>query len=169
MLVKLVGIRIWWGSVAQARLQAEINCIKAAGEPLFVEDFQRPPVADEDNVAWYLLTLADIMPADLQLPVSRFSSGDDAPPVDENEYFHRAAEAIALVRPRATGGLGCQVRKSAFNREEVSSRCDASYGTWTFMATSDVGRMGPAHGCCRPLASELALKPVCPMMAPPEK
>ncbi len=51
VLVVLVGLRWWWDVVAHRELQAEIDRIQAAGEPLFPSDFDSPYVPDEQNAA----------------------------------------------------------------------------------------------------------------------
>jgi hypothetical protein len=50
----LVGVRIWWGRVADARLHAAVEARRAAGEPVLLEDFVRAPIPDEKNAATYL-------------------------------------------------------------------------------------------------------------------
>jgi len=50
-LAALAAIRLWWGHVAHNRLQAEIERVRAAGEPIFPEDFDPPPVPDDENAA----------------------------------------------------------------------------------------------------------------------
>jgi len=56
LLVLLVALRLWWGWIAERRLQAEIDRIVAAGEPIYPEDFDpKEPIPDEENAAKYLL------------------------------------------------------------------------------------------------------------------
>jgi hypothetical protein len=56
LLLLLVGLRWWWGWDAHRRLQAEIDQIVAAGEPIYPEDFDPPePVPDDENAAKLLL------------------------------------------------------------------------------------------------------------------
>lgn len=48
----VVVLRIWWGYEAHRRLQAEIDRIQAAGEPIFPKDFDPTDVLpDSDNAA----------------------------------------------------------------------------------------------------------------------
>lgn len=49
----LVGIRIWWGKLAQKRLDANIAAIRASGEPALAVDMNEEPVPDADNAAYY--------------------------------------------------------------------------------------------------------------------
>jgi hypothetical protein len=53
-LLILIAVRIWWGWVADARLQAAVEARRAAGEPVALEDFIHPPIPDEDNAAYFL-------------------------------------------------------------------------------------------------------------------
>lgn len=52
-LLLVLGVRLWWGHVAHSRLDAEIARIQAAGEPIFLDDFEVEPVPDEENAAYY--------------------------------------------------------------------------------------------------------------------
>ncbi|MBN1343619.1 MAG: hypothetical protein JXQ73_13105 [Phycisphaerae bacterium] len=63
IVVGLVGLRAWWGQVAARRLRAEIERIQAAGEPIFPNDFDPPPVSDEENGALMLIRAAEAIPA----------------------------------------------------------------------------------------------------------
>ncbi len=61
MIVAALGLRLWWGYEANRRLQAEIERIQAAGEPLFPEDFDPPSVPDERNAALWYIKAAEAM------------------------------------------------------------------------------------------------------------
>lgn len=93
VLVLLSLLRWWWGREADKRLNAEIARIKARGEPLFLEDFKAPPVADEENAAKALMD-ALAMWDETNLVV------------DERKYLADNAEALALVR-KARDMPGC--------------------------------------------------------------
>ena len=72
LLVLLGAMRWYWGWEADRRLQAEIDRIRAAGEPIFPEDFDPPePVPDEDNAALALIRAANALtvPPDFQLTI----------------------------------------------------------------------------------------------------
>jgi hypothetical protein len=66
-LAALVGIRLWWGHIADARFQAKINEYRAAGEPVYAADFDAGTAPDRDSavqtldkaVAAVSLTTAD--------------------------------------------------------------------------------------------------------------
>ncbi len=53
LLVALIVLRVWWGWEAGRRLQAEIDKYIAAGEPVFIADFeaQLAEVPDDQNAA----------------------------------------------------------------------------------------------------------------------
>jgi hypothetical protein len=54
-LLLLVAVRWWWGWEAERRLQAQIAKYRAAGQPVFPQDFNRAsPVPDDQNGAHYL-------------------------------------------------------------------------------------------------------------------
>lgn len=56
LLVALFALRVWWGWEASRRLQAEIDRIIAAGEPIFPEDFDpKEIISDEQNAARLLM------------------------------------------------------------------------------------------------------------------
>ncbi len=56
LLAALVGLRLWWGWEANRRLQAEIDRIIAAGEPIYPEDFDpKEAIPDEQNAARLLV------------------------------------------------------------------------------------------------------------------
>lgn len=47
----LVAARLLWGWEADRRMRAKIAEYRAAGEPVLIEDFQRPPIPDDENAA----------------------------------------------------------------------------------------------------------------------
>lgn len=51
LILGVLGFRQVWLARAEARLQARIDAIHARGEPVLIEDFTYPDVADEDNSA----------------------------------------------------------------------------------------------------------------------
>lgn len=58
LILALAVLRWWWGYEAERRLQAKIDEYHAAGQPVTLEDFQFPPVPDEDNAAYFLMQAA---------------------------------------------------------------------------------------------------------------
>jgi len=63
LLLFLLALRLWWGHVIDQRYQSELDRYRAAGEPIRPEDFDPPPVADEDNAALlYLEAINTIVP-----------------------------------------------------------------------------------------------------------
>ncbi|MBU0617471.1 MAG: hypothetical protein KKI02_07125, partial [Planctomycetes bacterium] len=59
LILALSALRWWWGCEAERRLQAKIDEYRAAGQPVTIEDFQFPPVPDEDNAAHFLMKAAE--------------------------------------------------------------------------------------------------------------
>src|SRR3989304_269656 len=56
LLVVLFALRLGWGWEANRRLQAEIDKIIAAGEPIYPEDFDpKEDIPDEQNAARLLI------------------------------------------------------------------------------------------------------------------
>ncbi len=59
LIVFLFVLRLWWGWEAHRRLQAEIDRIRASGEPIFPEDFDPPQkIPDDQNAALALIKAA---------------------------------------------------------------------------------------------------------------
>ncbi len=58
LFVALFALRLWWGWEANRRLQAEIDRIIAAGEPIYPEDFDPKEEIPDDQNAARLLILA---------------------------------------------------------------------------------------------------------------
>ena len=59
-VLSLAGVRVWWGHVAESRLQAKIAEYRAAGQPVLIEDFAVEPVPDEENGAYFLRQAASL-------------------------------------------------------------------------------------------------------------
>ncbi|MDB5353991.1 MAG: hypothetical protein JWN24_444 [Phycisphaerales bacterium] len=66
LIVALAGLRWWWGHEAQRRIDALVADAHAKGEPILPEDFDSPPVPDDQNAA-IPLKQAETMP-DLNAP-----------------------------------------------------------------------------------------------------
>lgn len=70
VLLLLAGIGIgrwWWGQSAERILQAEIDAIRARGEPLEWREFKRPFIPDEENAAEFYRQAAKIVLFDHKL------------------------------------------------------------------------------------------------------
>jgi hypothetical protein len=103
-LLMLLAVRLVWGYIADHRLQAEIDRIRAAGEPLFAEDFPPPPdIPDEANAAVLYKQAAEAMVRVNGTTISfedfvsdlRFAS---AYPEDARVVVKANAMALALLR-----------------------------------------------------------------------
>ncbi len=85
LLVVLVGLRSVWGIVARHQLEAEVDRIRAAGEPVLPEDFGSTFVPDEENAVVLIRaavaasTREDSKLLDLVLDSERWAqNGDEA-------------------------------------------------------------------------------------------
>lgn len=62
LLVTLFALRLWWGWEANRRLQAEIDRIIAAGEPINPEDFDlKEDIPDDQNAARLLIGADEVI------------------------------------------------------------------------------------------------------------
>ncbi|MEX0775953.1 MAG: hypothetical protein WD042_09605 [Phycisphaeraceae bacterium] len=52
-LLAFAGLRWYWAHTIHQRLEAAVQAIRDRGEPIEAKDLIRPPVADQDNAAWY--------------------------------------------------------------------------------------------------------------------
>ena len=123
LLFMLLALRIWWGWIAQHRLDAEIASAKALGEPVTAEDFadtRSPPPAAQNAVPVLQAAVASVAFNPAQSAFSgRF---DPTHPISDadRKMLHGSlnanAKAIALARSMADlpgAGLGCAVHNSA--------------------------------------------------------
>lgn len=95
LLVALVFLRLWWGWVADRRLQAEIDRIIAAGEPFYPEDYIED-VPDELNAALLYEEAAGALRAD---PNSEIDAADVC--FDSEECEKHLDEARVLIELNA--------------------------------------------------------------------
>lgn len=104
VIAVLVAIVRWrWGVVAWRAYDAEIARIKAAGEPIFPEDFVLPPVPEERNAAPLLVKATqaiNLSQEQTRLLKSAVSSNADLPRYlrELNELMAVTSAARALVR-----------------------------------------------------------------------
>jgi hypothetical protein len=93
-----------WHYYADQRLQAAIDKIKAAGEPLFPADFNTPPIPDEDNAVVLLEQAGEMILANEELLSLRldgcfaFVGSDDEFISSCGILVENYAEALDLVR-----------------------------------------------------------------------
>ncbi len=131
-VVLLVALRLWWGWEADRRLQAEIDRIIAAGEPIYPEDFDpKEKVPDDQNAAKLYQAAQDAL---ILTPEQISAMGEmrsDAATVRRHPGLVRSIvegnpQALELARrarhfPRADWGL--RYRSPVINR--------ATFGTYT--------------------------------------
>jgi len=116
LIAALLGLRIWWGAVANRRLQAEIARIQAAGEPIWPEDFDSEPVPEEDNAVTLLLEAATLLtqPVGVSLTAGDILKNPDI--IDEHldearSFIEANAPALELVRAaRGKAGVDWEIR-----------------------------------------------------------
>jgi hypothetical protein len=112
LLAVLGVLRWWWGVKASQALEAEVARLRAAGEPLLPEDFQRPVVVpDEENAALLLKRAADSLDLTREQStalsdLSRHKVRIREQPEVAAELYELSAEARALVR-QARDLSGC--------------------------------------------------------------
>ncbi|MFH0982329.1 MAG: hypothetical protein V2A79_12425 [Planctomycetota bacterium] len=114
LLVLLVGLRLWWGYVVHQRLQTEIDRLVAAGEPIFPEDFDTPPVPDPENAALLYTNAANafVKPAEATIDISLFPTSSFTPAqlAEAQLYVDANTNALRLARqardlPKVDWGL----------------------------------------------------------------
>jgi len=114
-LVALVALRVWWSWEAGRRLRAKIDEYRAAGQPVLLQDFAMPSVADADNAALLLRKAAAALVEPDDVPIS-IADVIDAPQVVNERpkevalLIEANAEALRLVRgvrakPKADWGV----------------------------------------------------------------
>ncbi len=100
----LAGVRLWWGWEASRRLQAEIDRIRAAGEPILVEDFQsETTIPDEENAAvlYRRAYAALVRPTGLAITLDDVMSDSrvaSAYPEDTRAIIGANSEVLSLLR-----------------------------------------------------------------------
>jgi hypothetical protein len=131
-LLALLGLRLWWGHVAEARLQAKIAEHRAAGEPVLVADFVHPPIPDAENGVYFLQRAGAGLsgafePGDVILGLRDGTLGPD----DARVFLKTYAEPLRLVH-------------------EACSRTAADWGV--ALTTPVIATMMPSLGPARALA-----------------
>jgi len=123
LILALVALRWWWGYEAERRLQANIDEYRAAGQPVTIEDFQFPPVPDEDNAAHFLTSahstlarpsLQDAVAEDLYSYPDGLSEHADA----AGRWVAANAETLRLVREargKDNADWGVRIKSPAIN------------------------------------------------------
>lgn len=91
--------RLWQGYAADSQLQAEIDRIKAAGEPLFLAEFEVDRIPEDQNAAYYyreaLATWPTVSDGEVDQHISLFET---PPNIDQEQYLRACERAVALVR-----------------------------------------------------------------------
>ncbi len=107
LMLALAGLHRWWSHEAQRRFGSLLEQYRAAGQPLTIEDFDFPPVPDDENAAHDLmLAAASLSPCSLNYP--RLIALLNRPDLAKDsfgavgQWINGSAPALALVR-RARG------------------------------------------------------------------
>jgi hypothetical protein len=104
LLIVLVGVRVWWGVVAERRLQRKIDEYRATGQPLLPEDFAVAKLPDAQNAAHFLnLAGQALTPMTTSSVMSYYDvSYDPALAMDYPEYVNgliaNEAQPLRLIR-----------------------------------------------------------------------
>lgn len=150
LLVLLVVVRLWWGWAADRRLQAEIDRIIAAGEPIYPEDFDQEPVPDDQNAAkiYEAASTALVLSLDEESKIGEITSGSWAtlagavetngatlalaraarslPHVDWGTPFHTPVLATLTTPPYSNlRKLARFLMSSAFSMYEGGEHCES--------------------------------------------
>jgi hypothetical protein len=104
LVVVLSIVRLWWGQSAHARLGREIATIRAAGEPVTVEDIKDPDVPDAENAAILWNQAMAAINGNVNTPAQSNLEYHDYPPYSD-EFLHLLetgvkgnGKALALAR-----------------------------------------------------------------------
>lgn len=96
-LLALTVTRLIWGQVAERRLQAQLARYRAAGQPVYLQDFIPPPVAAADNAAEFLRKAAAGLPSldpdEIYYGLRHGTLG----PTDARAFLDAHAEALHLL------------------------------------------------------------------------
>ncbi|MBN1343621.1 MAG: hypothetical protein JXQ73_13115 [Phycisphaerae bacterium] len=122
VVVGLIGLRWWWGREASQRLLAEINCCRAAGEPIFPNDFDAPLLPEGENAALVIREAAEsLLPLPRELgkvvdEIIRQRAGVEQHRAEVLKIVETSAEARALIRKaRSMPGADWGYRLSDLN------------------------------------------------------
>ena len=98
-VLSLAGVRVWWGHVAESRLQAKIAEYRAAGQPVLIEDFAVEPVPDEENGAYFLRQAASLAQPKEEMTDIAYDARLRAEHANElQQYVVANAAALKLIR-----------------------------------------------------------------------
>lgn len=101
-LLALAVTRLIWGQVAERRLQAQIARYRAAGQPVFLQDFAPAPVAEADNAAEYLRKAAAGLPSLDPDEIYHGLRHGTLGPADARVFLDAHAETLRLLHEAST-------------------------------------------------------------------
>ncbi len=116
LFILLHVLRLWWGHVAESRFEAEVARYRAAGQPVDPEDFDPPPIDDEDNAALLYMEAANaiVTPQNVDLDILGRSFSPEyvrANLEDMHVWVESNAEPLKLLqRARERAGVDWEVQ-----------------------------------------------------------
>lgn len=125
LLVLLVCLRLWWGSRADARLEAVVAEIESKGEPIRFEDMRGDPVPDDRNKVYYLRQAyaqwplvpgQGVLVTETDWDVNPYDYDD---PITDNEAYLSEVKALlplfAQAKAAPASNWGVQLQSPAYN------------------------------------------------------
>ena len=106
------GLWGWWSHVAAARLQSQLDAIRARHEPLLATDFKYSPVPRQQNAAKYLLAAVNAL-STVNPPSSSNSTYNNYPPFPPT--WHRMVEQSTAAN---SGAMLLAHQSAAFTRAD---------------------------------------------------
>jgi hypothetical protein len=91
-IIALIGLRLWWGHVADRELKEMVDAAHARGEPILPEDFDPPSVPPENNAALSLSKAAAALVLNTQFN-TLYDSGWEEPPTPTQMQMFEAVIA----------------------------------------------------------------------------
>jgi hypothetical protein len=95
LAMTIVGVRLWWGAVAQRRLDEGVAAIRATGEPAIAEDLNREKLPDADNAAYYYKQAIATLNPNAESPAASNYTYNGYPPFPRKWYAMAEASAAA--------------------------------------------------------------------------
>jgi hypothetical protein len=114
LAVALMALRLWWGQVAERRLRAALDQLAARGEPVRVEDLERPRLDDAANATAYLKQAAGSVNATTYSPANTAMNFAEAYTPWSPKWHDVAKAAMAVNGPTFVAAR----RARAFDRAD---------------------------------------------------
>jgi hypothetical protein len=95
LAMTIAGVRVWWGAVAQRKLDEGVAAIRATGEPAIAEDLNQEQLPDADNAAYYYNQAIAKLNPNAESPASSNYTYNGYPPFPRKWYAMAEASAAA--------------------------------------------------------------------------